>query len=160
MQDEVRPNVTPALAGRNADPAAAARKLLDLVRASIAESELPYAHTGRVNSAFLRAGGSVDDYSAGMDFAAAQKWFESTDLARGLCCCRQIGSGPHCALDVRLAPNSRHGRPVAPCLLSANCRHAANGSNNLEWVHAVTDPGARHKLFPPAVPPRRAAQPR
>ncbi len=47
-----------------AEPEIAARKLLDLVRASIAESGLPYAHTGSVNSAFLK------------DVCLGRKWFE------------------------------------------------------------------------------------
>ena len=46
-----------------ADPATAARKLLDIVRASIAESRLPYAYTGATNTAFTRAGGSVLEYA-------------------------------------------------------------------------------------------------
>ena len=56
-----------------ADPEAAARKPLDIVRASIAESGLPHACTGTTDTDFLRAGGSVDEYSAGMKSAAAQK---------------------------------------------------------------------------------------
>ena len=57
-------------------PEAAARKLLDIVRASIAESRLPHAYTGATNTAFMRAGGSVDEYSVGMKHAAEQKWIE------------------------------------------------------------------------------------
>ncbi|WMT71102.1 hypothetical protein [Bradyrhizobium sp. Ash2021] len=45
-----------------ADPEAAARKLLDIVRASIAESGQPHAYTGATNTAFLRAGGNPDEY--------------------------------------------------------------------------------------------------
>ena len=59
-----------------ADPEAAARKLLDIVRASIAESSLPYAYTGATNTAFTRAGGSIEEYAAGLEHAAAQKWLE------------------------------------------------------------------------------------
>ena len=59
-----------------ADPEAAARKLLDIVRASIAESKLRHAYTGATNTAFTRAGGSVEEYGIGMKHAAAQKWFE------------------------------------------------------------------------------------
>ena len=59
-----------------ADPEKAARKLLDIVRASIAESRLPYAYTGATNTDFLRAGGSVAEYSVGMKHAAAQKWIK------------------------------------------------------------------------------------
>ena len=38
-----------------ADPETAARKLLDIVRASIADSGLPHAYTGVTNTLFLRA---------------------------------------------------------------------------------------------------------
>ena len=58
------------------DPDAAARKLLDIVRVSIAESGLRYAYTGATNTAFTDAGGSIAEYSIGMKRAAAQKWFE------------------------------------------------------------------------------------
>ena len=58
------------------DPEAAARKLLDLVRTSISSSGLPCAYTGAVNLAFMRAGGSGDEYVAGVQHATAQKWFE------------------------------------------------------------------------------------
>ncbi|MEO6783683.1 MAG: hypothetical protein ABI407_19420 [Bradyrhizobium sp.] len=58
-----------------ANPDAAARKLHDIVRASIAESGLRYAYTGATNTAFTDAGGSVAEYSIGMRHAAAQKWF-------------------------------------------------------------------------------------
>ena len=58
------------------DPDAAARKLLDIVRRSIAESGLRYAYTGATNTAFTDAGGSVAEYLTGMKHAAAQKWFE------------------------------------------------------------------------------------
>jgi hypothetical protein len=56
-------------------PDAAARKLLDIVRASIAETGLQYAYTGATNTAFTRAGGSIAEYSIGMKHAAAQKLF-------------------------------------------------------------------------------------
>ena len=59
-----------------AEPEIAARKLLDLVRASIAESGQPHAYTGSVNSAFLKDGGSVDEYIAGRKYATDRKWFE------------------------------------------------------------------------------------
>ncbi|WMT78873.1 hypothetical protein [Bradyrhizobium sp. Ash2021] len=59
-----------------AAPEAAARKLLDLVRASIAESGLPYAYTGATNTAFTRTGGSLLDYAAGIRHAVARKWLE------------------------------------------------------------------------------------
>jgi hypothetical protein len=57
-----------------ADPEAAARLLLDIVRGSIVESDLPYAYTGATNSMFTRAGGSVAEYSAGIAYAVMQKW--------------------------------------------------------------------------------------
>jgi hypothetical protein len=66
-----------------ADPEAAARKLLDIVRASIAQSGPPYACTGATDTDFLRAGGSVDEYSAGMKSAAAQKWLEINRFGNG-----------------------------------------------------------------------------
>lgn len=59
-----------------ANPETAARKLLDIVRASIAESKLPHAYTGATNAAFLSAGGSVAEYSAGVAFAKARQWFQ------------------------------------------------------------------------------------
>lgn len=59
-----------------ADPDTAARKLLDIVRASIAESGLRHAYTGATNTAFTRAGGSIQEYSVGMKHAGAQKWLE------------------------------------------------------------------------------------
>ena len=58
------------------NPDAAARKLLDIVRASIAESGLRYAYTGATNTAFTDAGGSVAEYLTGMKHGRTQKWFE------------------------------------------------------------------------------------
>ncbi len=58
-----------------ADPDAAARKLLDIVRTSIAESGFAWAYTGATNTAFTRAGGSVPEYSAGIAFATKMQWF-------------------------------------------------------------------------------------
>jgi hypothetical protein len=58
-----------------ADPEAAARKLLALVlQVDIAVGE--YTYVGRVNQAFLDAGGSVEEYLAGRDYAFAHRWFE------------------------------------------------------------------------------------
>ena len=54
------------------DPDDAARKLLDIVRASIAISGLPYAYSGATNTAFTQA---VQEYSAGCDYAQAKQWF-------------------------------------------------------------------------------------
>jgi hypothetical protein len=59
-----------------ANPEAAARKLLDIVRASVAESGLRHAYTGAANAAFTRAGGSVPEYVAGRDHAVARRWIE------------------------------------------------------------------------------------
>jgi hypothetical protein len=59
-----------------ANPVAAARKLLDIVRGSVAESKLPYAYTGATNTTFTQAGGSIEEYSVGVKHAAAQNWFE------------------------------------------------------------------------------------
>jgi hypothetical protein len=59
-----------------ADPEVAARKLLDIVRTLIEESGLPRTYTGVTNTAFLTAGGSPAEYTAGIKYAAAQKWFE------------------------------------------------------------------------------------
>jgi hypothetical protein len=58
-----------------AEPEAAARKLLEIVRAKeIAVGQ--YTYTGVTNSAFVAAGGSVEEYSAGRKYATAQRWFE------------------------------------------------------------------------------------
>jgi hypothetical protein len=35
-----------------------------------------YTYTGVTNSAFVAAGGSVEEYSAGRKYATAQRWFE------------------------------------------------------------------------------------
>jgi hypothetical protein len=52
-----------------------ARKLLEIVRAKeIAVGQ--YTYTGVTNSAFVAAGGSVEEYSAGRKYATAQRWFE------------------------------------------------------------------------------------
>jgi hypothetical protein len=65
-----------ATARAYADPEAAARLLLDIVRGSIVESDLLYAYTGATNTTFTRAGGSVAEYAAGMAYAAEQKWLK------------------------------------------------------------------------------------
>jgi hypothetical protein len=57
-----------------ANPEAAARLLVDIVRASIVEGGLLHAYTGETNSSFTRAGGSVAEYSAGMACAVAKEW--------------------------------------------------------------------------------------
>jgi hypothetical protein len=51
-------------------------KLLDIVRNLIEESGLPRTYTGVKNTAFLTAGGSPAEYTAGIKYAAAQKWVE------------------------------------------------------------------------------------
>ena len=48
----------PAEAGQITVPA---RKLLDIVRASIAESGLRHAYNGATNTAFTQAGGSIEE---------------------------------------------------------------------------------------------------
>jgi hypothetical protein len=53
---------------------AAARELLRLYRAHIAEA-WPYAYTGVTNMEFLRGGGTVEDYRAGIDHGVQQGWF-------------------------------------------------------------------------------------
>ena len=58
-----------------ADPEAAARKLLDIVRASITASGLPHACSGATNTAFTQAGGSLQEYGASRDYAQAKLWF-------------------------------------------------------------------------------------
>jgi len=47
-----------------AGPEAAAHKLLDIIRASIANSGLSYGYTGATNMTFLIDGGSVAECSA------------------------------------------------------------------------------------------------
>ena len=59
-----------------ADPEAAARKLLDIVRGSIAKSGLTHAYVGATNGDFLKDGGSVAEYKVGRDYAFTQRWFE------------------------------------------------------------------------------------
>lgn len=59
-----------------ADPEAAARKLLDIVRASIAASGLPHAYTGSTNTAFTQGGGSLAEYSAGIAYATERQLFK------------------------------------------------------------------------------------
>ncbi len=75
-----------------ANPDAAARQLLDIVRTSIAESGLAWGYTGATNTAFTRAGGSVPEYSAGIAYAAAKQWFRATFRGRGSSCCRMVRS--------------------------------------------------------------------
>jgi hypothetical protein len=56
-----------------AEPGVAARKLRDIVRTLIDESGLPCTYTGVTNTAFLNAGGSPAEYTAGIIYAAAKK---------------------------------------------------------------------------------------
>lgn len=60
-----------------ADPDAAARKLLDIVRTSIAESGLAWAYTGVTNTAFMRAGGGVPEYAAGIAYGTKKRLREA-----------------------------------------------------------------------------------
>lgn len=57
-----------------ANPADAARKLLELA----IELRCPqgWAYTGVTNMAFLRAGGTVDEYGAARAYGTSQGWFE------------------------------------------------------------------------------------
>jgi hypothetical protein len=59
-----------------ADPETAARKLRDIARMEIAESGLLHAYVGTTNAAFLGAGGSVAEYTAGRDRAFAMRWLK------------------------------------------------------------------------------------
>ena len=59
-----------------ASPEAAARKLLEIIRAEIAVSKLPYAYTGTWNSSFTREGGSIAEYAEGRDYDIAQGWLK------------------------------------------------------------------------------------
>lgn len=62
-----------------ASPEAAARKLLEIVQAEVAESGLPHGYTGTWNSSFTRSGGSIAEYAAGRDYGVAQGWFSIDD---------------------------------------------------------------------------------
>jgi len=57
-----------------AKPEAAARKLLEIVLSADIDVG-QHAYTGATNTAFLRAGGSVAEYTAGRTYAVAQGWF-------------------------------------------------------------------------------------
>ena len=52
----------------------AARELLRLYREHTADG-YPYAYTGVTNMEFLRGGGTVSEYRAGIDYGIAQGWF-------------------------------------------------------------------------------------
>jgi hypothetical protein len=58
------------------DSEKAARQLLDIIKVSIAESGQPHAYTGRTNTEFLRAGGSLAEYSAGRRYGAENNLFQ------------------------------------------------------------------------------------
>lgn len=55
-------------------PEAAARELLRIFREHTKDG-YPYAYTGASNMEFLRGGGSVDEYRAGIDYGVQQGWF-------------------------------------------------------------------------------------
>jgi hypothetical protein len=55
-------------------PESAARELLRLYREHTADG-YPYAYTGVTNMEFLRGGGTVSEYRAGIDYGIAQGWF-------------------------------------------------------------------------------------
>jgi hypothetical protein len=65
-----------------ASPEAAARKLVELIEAEMAASNLPHAYTGTWNSSFTRAGDSIA--GAGRDFGMAQGWFRLMAPAHAL----------------------------------------------------------------------------
>jgi hypothetical protein len=56
-----------------ADPANAARKLIEIANATAAVQD-GRIHIELINLPFLRAGGSVDEYRAGLDLAIAKGW--------------------------------------------------------------------------------------
>jgi hypothetical protein len=58
-----------------ATPEAAARKLLEIMLSGDIDVG-QYAYVGATNTAFLQAGGSVAEYSAGRDFAVSKGWIE------------------------------------------------------------------------------------
>jgi hypothetical protein len=62
-----------------ASPEAAARKLLGIVQAEVAESGLPYGYTGTWNWSFTRAGGTITEYAEGRKYGIAQGWFSIDD---------------------------------------------------------------------------------
>ena len=56
-------------------PEAAARSLLEIIlRADIDVGQFTY--TGTINSAFTREGGTIAEYSAGIEYGTAYSWFE------------------------------------------------------------------------------------
>lgn len=57
-----------------ADPETGARRLCEIVDELLRSQGFSYV--GVVNTAFLRAGGSVDDYGAARDLAVARGWLE------------------------------------------------------------------------------------
>jgi hypothetical protein len=56
-------------------PEAAARKLLQIIlRADIDVGQ--YTYTGITNTAFTREGGTIAEYSAGIDYGTEHHWFK------------------------------------------------------------------------------------
>ena len=57
-----------------ANPETAARKLVEIVRDFQAKRDEPHTYTGVVNTAFTGAGGTVESYMAGRDYAIEKGW--------------------------------------------------------------------------------------
>jgi hypothetical protein len=55
-------------------PESAARELLRLYREHTADG-YPYAYTGVTNMEFLRGGGTVEEYRAGIAYGIEHRWF-------------------------------------------------------------------------------------
>jgi hypothetical protein len=55
-------------------PELAARELIRIAKALMEETGDPCAFTGRWNTGFTRAGGSLEMYAAGRDFAIDRGW--------------------------------------------------------------------------------------
>jgi hypothetical protein len=60
------------------NPEAAAREPLRIYREHVADG-LPYAYTGVTNMAFLRSGGTVEEYRAGVLYGHKANWFKIDD---------------------------------------------------------------------------------
>jgi len=57
-----------------ANPEAAARKLVEIIRELQAARNEQHTYTGVVNSALTRTGGSIQNYANGRDFAIDKGW--------------------------------------------------------------------------------------
>jgi hypothetical protein len=60
-----------------ANPEAAARELIRIMKAEMEKKERSFAYVGTVNSAFISAS-NVKSYSAGREFGLAKNWFKIT----------------------------------------------------------------------------------